>query len=137
MRCSISVFAVLLASLPAMAQTAQNAAPMPMHDMPMHMHDAPAAGKDEVVDTAQTRALKQADAEMMRRMDVPLTGDADRDFVATMLPHHEGAVDMARIELQYGRDPELRALAEAIIKAQMQEIALMIRWQETHDKPSK
>jgi uncharacterized protein (DUF305 family) len=81
--------------------------------------------------------LKRADDEMMRRMDVPLTGDADRDFVATMLPHHEGAVDMARIELQYGRDPELRALAEAIIKAQMQEIALMIRWQETHDKPSK
>jgi uncharacterized protein (DUF305 family) len=137
MHCSKMVFFALLASLPALAQTARNDAPMQMHDMPMHMHEAPQSGKAAAVDTDQTRALKQADAEMMRRMDVPLTGDADRDFVATMLPHHEGAVDMARIELQYGRDPELRALAEAIIKAQMQEIALMIRWQETHDKPSK
>ena len=132
------MFAFLFASLPVMAQTPQNPSPMQAHDMPMRMHEMPAqATKEPSADTEQTRALKQADDEMMRRMDVPLTGDADRDFVATMLPHHQGAVDMARIELQYGHDPELRALAEAIIKAQMHEIALMIRWQETHDKLPK
>jgi uncharacterized protein (DUF305 family) len=131
------IVAALTASLSAMAQTPQTGTPMQMHEMPMQMHEAPSAGKEAAVDNDRTRALKQADAEMMRRMDVPLTGDADRDFVATMLPHHQGAVDMARIELQYGRDPELRALAEAIIKAQMHEIALMIRWQETHDQSPK
>lgn len=137
MRCSTMVVAALIASLPAMAQTPQLGAPMQMHETPMQMHEAPPTGKEAAVDNDQTRALKQANAEMMRRMDVPLTGDADRDFVAAMLPHHQGALDMARIELQYGHDPELRALAEAIIKAQMHEIALMIRWQETHDQPPK
>lgn len=66
---------------------------------------------------------------MMADMDVKPTGDPDKDFVSMMIPHHQGAIDMARIELKYGRDPVLRAMAEDIVKAQEKEIADMKDWQ--------
>ena len=56
------------------------------------------------------------------------TGDSDKDFVVGMLPHHKGAVDMAKIELQYGKDPDLKKLAANIIKSQDEEIAFMKAW---------
>jgi uncharacterized protein (DUF305 family) len=58
-------------------------------------------------------------------MMAPSTGNYDRDFAAMMVPHHQGAVEMARIELQYGKDPVLRRLAQAIIVEQLQEIEVM------------
>ncbi len=65
----------------------------------------------------------------------PMTGDPDHDFVAMMMPHHQGAIDMARVELRYGRDPALRRLATDIVAAQEREITTMRRWQATH-KPA-
>ena len=62
---------------------------------------------------------------MMSAMDVKPTGDVDRDFVAMMAPHHQGAIDMAVLELRYGKNEQLRRLAQEIIVSQMQEIAAM------------
>ncbi|HEY4163620.1 MAG TPA: DUF305 domain-containing protein [Dongiaceae bacterium] len=82
---------------------------------------------------AVKKALMDADHKMMMDMDsVPMTGDADKDFVAMMIPHHQGAIDMAKVELQYGKDPQMRAVAEAVVKAQEQEIADMKKWQAAH-----
>ena len=63
---------------------------------------------------------------------VEYTGDADRDFVAHMIPHHQGAVEMAKVELKYGKDAKLRKLAKDIIAAQDKEIAFMKQWLEQH-----
>ena len=58
-------------------------------------------------------------------MNVTPSGDADADFVAMMVPHHEGAIEMARAELRYGRNEQLRRMAQEIIVTQQQEIAAM------------
>jgi Domain of unknown function (DUF305) len=62
---------------------------------------------------------------MMAGMDVKPTGDADVDFVAMMIPHHQGAIDMALAELRYGKNEQLRRIAQEIIVDQQQEIAAM------------
>jgi hypothetical protein len=64
-------------------------------------------------------------ARMHAAMDVPFTGDADRDFARMMIPHHQGAIDMALVELRYGKDERLKRLAQEIIVEQQQEIAVM------------
>jgi uncharacterized protein (DUF305 family) len=64
---------------------------------------------------------------MMADMAVKPTGDVDRDFVAMMVPHHQGAVDMALAELRYGHNQQLRGLAQAIVANQQQEIVAMRR----------
>jgi uncharacterized protein (DUF305 family) len=63
--------------------------------------------------------------KMMADMTIKPTGDVDRDFVAMMVPHHQGAIDMARAELKYGRNEQLRRLSQEIIVTQQQEIAAM------------
>jgi len=72
-----------------------------------------------------TPLMHEAMAKMDRDMAVECTGDADRDFAAMMIPHHQGAVDMALLELRFGKDERLRRLAQGIIVEQRQEIALM------------
>jgi hypothetical protein len=64
-------------------------------------------------------------AKMMAAMDVKPSGDVDADFVATMVPHHQGAIDMAHAELRYGRNEQLRRIAHQIIVTQQEEIAAM------------
>jgi uncharacterized protein (DUF305 family) len=81
------------------------------------------------------QAMTAGMAKMNQAMSTaPMTGDPDRDFVAMMMPHHQGAIDMARVKLQYGKDPELRRLARGIT-AQQKEIAAMRRWQAEHHIP--
>ena len=78
---------------------------------------------------AASQAIQQATTTMSERMSaVPLTGDPDRDFLAQMIPHHEGAVDMSKVLLQGGLRPEVRRLAQEIIAHQQAEIELMKRW---------
>jgi uncharacterized protein (DUF305 family) len=63
--------------------------------------------------------------KMMEEMRIKPTGDVDRDFVAMMVPHHQGAIDMAQAELKYGHNEQLRRIAQEIVAAQQQEIPAM------------
>jgi uncharacterized protein (DUF305 family) len=79
-------------------------------------------------DSSETEFLaanRAAMDKMMVGMESGPAGDVDRDFVATMIPHHQGAIDMARAELRYGRNEQLRRIAQEIIIDQQQEIAAM------------
>jgi uncharacterized protein (DUF305 family) len=71
---------------------------------------------------------------MMSSMNVKPTGNPDKDFVLMMMPHHQGAIDMAKVELQYGTDTELRSLATDIVSAQEKEIAQMKDWLAKQNK---
>jgi hypothetical protein len=93
-------------------------------ESPLHSHrDAPPVSGGNLAATQMNDAM----ARMHRDMAMPSSGDSDRDFAAMMIPHHQGAVDMARIELQSGKDPVLRRLAQGIIVEQLQEIDVMRR----------
>jgi hypothetical protein len=78
--------------------------------------------------SASEKELAVAMSDMHSAMAKPYTGDADADFIRGMIPHHAGAVEMARIELQYGDDEQARDLARRIIVAQKGEIAWMQKW---------
>ncbi|MGQ9367432.1 DUF305 domain-containing protein [Azospirillum sp. ST 5-10] len=101
------------------------ALPLAAHDAADHppSHRAePARGGPEAAFLAANDA---AMATMMEAMAVAPTGDVDRDFVAMMVPHHQGAVDMALTFLRFGQDERLKRLAQEIIVTQRQEIAAM------------
>jgi len=75
--------------------------------------------------------------EAMQRMHegmraAPQNGIADHDFTTQMIPHHQGAIDMAEALLVYGKDPELRQLAKGIIAEQQNEIQVMRLWLSRH-----
>ena len=97
--------------------------------LPSHLlaHEAhPAAPPALAVDEAPFwKENEAAMLKMMNDMEIKPTGDVDRDFVAMMSPHHQGAIDMAISELRYGKNERLRRIAQEIIVDQMQEIAAM------------
>ena len=81
-----------------------------------------------------TLAYAKAMNDMMAAMMIPYTGNPDVDFMQGMLPHHQAAVDMANVALKYAKDPEVLALAKAVIAAQEAEIAQMTAWLAAHAK---
>lgn len=78
--------------------------------------------------TPSSKAFAEANMVMHRGMDIAYTGDADIDFLRGMIAHHQGAVDMAKVQLAYGKDAQVRKLSRAIIRAQELEISWMKGW---------
>ena len=87
-----------------------------------------------VEESPSTEAYKAAMGNMHESMMIDYSGDPYVDFVRGMIPHHQGAVQMAKVELKYGKDPELRKLAEGIISAQESEIEMRFSWLKAHGK---
>ena len=96
----------------------------------MGMHGSAAGGNAGPANAAFQAAMD----EMMKGMMAPFTGDVDVDFARGMIAHHEGAIAMAEVELEHGKDTGLRSLAERIITTQDAEITLLKGWLAKKDE---
>lgn len=108
------LLAVFLESVPAQSEEMK-------HDMAAMGAEGPS-----------TDGYKAAMDKMHTDMMIEYSGNADVDFVRGMIPHHQGAIDMAKVELANGKDPEIRKLAEGVIAAQEAEIKQMQAWLAAH-----
>lgn len=79
-------------------------------------------------ETPSTKGYREANAKMHRDMDIAYSGDSDVDFVRGMIPHHQGAIDMAKVALQNAKDEQIRKWATDVIREQEREIAEMQDW---------
>jgi uncharacterized protein (DUF305 family) len=95
--------------------------------MNMDTNSAP-SGSSKFMQDMDT-GMKKMDHDMAA---APMNGNVDHDFVTMMIPHHQGAIDMAKGELSYGKDPVMRRLAQEIIVDQKSEIDLMNLWLKKH-----
>lgn len=85
-------------------------------------------------DTASTKDFKQSHMDMMKNMNVAFTGNADVDFARSMAKHHESGIAMAKVQLKHGKNPEMRKMAETVIKDQEKEIAEFSAWLKKNAK---
>ena len=93
-----------------------------------HGHGAHNQKAASTAASPSTKGFEAVNAKMHKDMTIAFSGDADVDFVRGMIPHHQGAIDMANVLLQHGKDAETRKLAGEIIAAQEKEIAWMKDW---------
>jgi uncharacterized protein (DUF305 family) len=112
---SVAATSFALAEDPARTGHVREATPI------QYVSDRPDRSEEQPFLSENNAAMNK----MMADMAVKPTGDADRDFVAMMVPHHQGAVDMAKAELKYGHNEQLRRLAQEIVATQQQEIKVM------------
>ena len=101
-----------------------------INPMAAHRHDTGAlaeanASRVGISDSAFYAEMANVNARMHDGMEIERSGNIDRDFVRMMIPHHQGAIDMARVLLKYGQDERLKRLAQSIIVEQGQEIIYM------------
>lgn len=107
---------------------------IPTGAMPQHGSQL---GRDKASVSPEWSALERSMEEMNAgMMSVASSGNNDVDFVRLMLPHHQAAIDMAKAQLLYGTDPQMRRLAQEIITDQQSEIELMQLWLKQHRSSS-
>lgn len=105
------------------------ATPMGMPAMPVMMGMMAQAGAPgSVTENPVEAGFMAINRRMHREMSLPSVGDADVDFARAMVAHHQGAIDMAKLVLAFGDDPEIRKLAESVIAAQSDEIRILEDW---------
>jgi uncharacterized protein (DUF305 family) len=139
---TIAALAIIAVAGVAYAQTShQGHGSMPMSGaMPMGNMDPAAMQKmmqdmmPSPNDPASIKDFKAADMKMMHDMHVPYTGNPDVDFRTHMIPHHQGAVEMAKVALKHAKDPETKRMAQKIIDDQEKEIAEMQDWLKKNGK---
>lgn len=122
---STALLTMVLVTIPCLVNAQQASHPADHKMSPTH----PA----QTASSPSTAAYEAANAKMHQEMAITFTGNADRDFLAGMIGHHQGAVDMSEVVLQYGKDPKVRKLAKGIIRAQKQEIEQMKIWLKKMD----
>jgi uncharacterized protein (DUF305 family) len=109
----------------ALAQQSSTGSPQPGTTGP-----APSmATSHSAADTSYVQGMKTMQKQMS---EAHMTGNPDQDFVAMMIPHHQGAISMAQTELKYGKSRELKKLAKKIISSQNREVKKMEHWQTRH-----
>jgi uncharacterized protein (DUF305 family) len=87
-------------------------------------HSTPA----QTTESPSTNGYRQANETMHRNMDISFSGNPDVDFVRSMIPHHQGAIDMAKVALQHSKDEQIQRWATDVIREQEREIAEMQAW---------
>jgi hypothetical protein len=121
--CALTVMALAALALPIELPSVSSALLVADHN---HMTKIPFGRSDpDASEPTFYSELAKVNARMHEGMDIAPSTDVDRDFIRMMIPHHQGAIDMALVQLKYGRNEKLRRLAQTIIVEQGQEIAYM------------
>ena len=128
----VLVIALTVAGLLTQKQNAQSATSS------LHSHTPPTSQRTTTTDKTFDQLMDDAMGQMDQAMKSAMTqGHADHEFVTMMIPHHQGAIDMSKAMLMYGRDEQIKRLAQEIITNQQNEVQLMKLWLAKHPESSR